>query len=72
MILSGAGRIKLGDEVSEVRPLDAVRVAPEVARAFEAGPDGSSSSPSDRIIVATANRSTTHGSSDDRRASGVP
>ncbi len=40
VILSGVGKIKLGDEVSEVRPLDAVRVAPEVVRAFEAGPDG--------------------------------
>jgi uncharacterized cupin superfamily protein len=40
VILSGAGKVKLGDEVSEVRPLDAIRVAPAVARAFEAGPDG--------------------------------
>ncbi len=40
MVLSGAGKVKLGDEISEVRRLDAIRVAPEVARAFEAGPDG--------------------------------
>jgi uncharacterized cupin superfamily protein len=40
VILRGAGKVKLGDEVSEVRPLDAIRVAPAVARAFEAGPDG--------------------------------
>jgi len=40
VILSGAGRIKLDEEVREVGPLDAVRVSPEVARAFEAGPDG--------------------------------
>jgi len=40
VILSGAGKIKLGDQVSEVRPLDAIRVSPAVARAFEAGPDG--------------------------------
>ena len=39
-ILSGAGKVKLSDEISEVRRLDAIRVAPEVARAFEAGPDG--------------------------------
>jgi mannose-6-phosphate isomerase-like protein (cupin superfamily) len=40
LVLSGTGRIKLDDEVRDVRALDAVRVAPEVARAFEAGPDG--------------------------------
>lgn len=40
VILSGAGKVKLGDEVSKVGPLDAIRVAPEVARAFGAGPDG--------------------------------
>ena len=40
VILSGSGRIKLDDELTEVRALDAIRVAPEVARAFEAGPDG--------------------------------
>jgi mannose-6-phosphate isomerase-like protein (cupin superfamily) len=40
VVLRGTGRIKLDDEVLDVRALDAVRVAPEVARAFEAGPDG--------------------------------
>ncbi len=40
VILSGSGRIKLDDELADVRPLDAIRVAPEVARAFEAGPEG--------------------------------
>jgi len=40
VILSGRGVVKLDDEITEVRPLDAIRVAPEVARAFEAGPDG--------------------------------
>jgi mannose-6-phosphate isomerase-like protein (cupin superfamily) len=40
VILSGSGRVKLGDEVADVRALDAIRVAPEVVRAFEAGPDG--------------------------------
>jgi mannose-6-phosphate isomerase-like protein (cupin superfamily) len=40
VILSGSGRAKLGDETVELRPLDALRVAPEVTRAFEAGPDG--------------------------------
>ena len=40
VILSGSGRIKLDDEVLDVRPLDAIRVAPEVVRAMEAGRDG--------------------------------
>jgi quercetin dioxygenase-like cupin family protein len=40
VVLAGSGRIKLDDELADVRPLDAIRVAPEVARAFEAGPDG--------------------------------
>jgi mannose-6-phosphate isomerase-like protein (cupin superfamily) len=40
VILSGTGRVKLDDEILDVRTLDAVRVAPEVARAFEAGPEG--------------------------------
>jgi uncharacterized cupin superfamily protein len=40
VVLSGSGRVRLDDEVREVKPLDAVRVAPEVTRAFEAGPDG--------------------------------
>jgi uncharacterized cupin superfamily protein len=40
VVLSGSGRVKLEDETVAVRPLDAIRVAPAVARAFEAGPDG--------------------------------
>jgi mannose-6-phosphate isomerase-like protein (cupin superfamily) len=40
VVLSGSGRIKLDDDVLDVGPLDAIRVAPPVARAFEAGPDG--------------------------------
>jgi uncharacterized cupin superfamily protein len=40
VILHGSGSIKLDDELVPVNPLDAIRVAPEVARAFEAGPDG--------------------------------
>ena len=40
VILSGSGRIKLDDEVRDVGPLDAVRVAPQVARQLEAGPEG--------------------------------
>jgi mannose-6-phosphate isomerase-like protein (cupin superfamily) len=40
VILAGSGKVKLGDELTDVRPLDSIRVAPEVVRAFEAGPDG--------------------------------
>jgi len=40
VVLGGSGRLKLDDEVIEVEPLDAIRVAPEVVRAFEAGPGG--------------------------------
>jgi mannose-6-phosphate isomerase-like protein (cupin superfamily) len=40
VILGGSGQVKLDDELRDVRPLDAIRVAPEVVRAFEAGPDG--------------------------------
>jgi hypothetical protein len=32
--------VKLGDEIRPVRTLDAIRIAPEVPRAFEAGPEG--------------------------------
>jgi mannose-6-phosphate isomerase-like protein (cupin superfamily) len=40
VVIGGSGRVKLGDELSDVGPRDAIRVAPEVPRAFEAGPEG--------------------------------
>jgi quercetin dioxygenase-like cupin family protein len=40
VVVAGSGRVLLGDEVRELRKWDVVRVAPEVVRAFEAGPDG--------------------------------
>lgn len=40
VVIGGSGRVVLDGEVAELRPLDAVRVAPSVVRAFEAGPDG--------------------------------
>jgi len=40
VVISGSGRMKLDDEVIEVERLDAIRVSPEVVRAFEAGPEG--------------------------------
>jgi mannose-6-phosphate isomerase-like protein (cupin superfamily) len=40
VIVGGSGRLKLGDDVLEVGRWDAVRIAPEVTRGVEAGPDG--------------------------------
>ncbi|HLH65269.1 MAG TPA: cupin domain-containing protein [Solirubrobacteraceae bacterium] len=40
VVISGSGRVALDGEVREIGPLDAIRVAPAVLRAFEAGPDG--------------------------------
>jgi quercetin dioxygenase-like cupin family protein len=40
IVTDGSGRVKLDDDVVELRQWDVVRVAPEVVRAFEGGPDG--------------------------------
>jgi uncharacterized cupin superfamily protein len=40
VILSGGGRLKLDDEIVEVRQWDVVRVPKETTRNFEAGPEG--------------------------------
>ena len=40
VVVAGGGRLLLDDEVIELRQWDVVRVAPEVVRAFEAGPEG--------------------------------
>ena len=40
VVLSGSGRIRVEDEVLELRPWDAVRVAPTVTRSLEGGPEG--------------------------------
>jgi mannose-6-phosphate isomerase-like protein (cupin superfamily) len=40
VVLHGSGRAKLDDEIIEIGTLDAIRVAPGVTRAFEAGPEG--------------------------------
>ncbi|HEY7953586.1 MAG TPA: cupin domain-containing protein [Solirubrobacteraceae bacterium] len=40
LILSGSGRVKLDDEIVDVKRLDAIRVSPKTTRSFEAGPDG--------------------------------
>ena len=40
VVLSGSARIKIEDEILDLKPLDAIRVAPEITRAIEAGPEG--------------------------------
>jgi mannose-6-phosphate isomerase-like protein (cupin superfamily) len=40
VVVGGSGRMKLDDDVVELRQWDAVRVAPHVVRSFEGGPDG--------------------------------
>lgn len=40
VVIAGSGRAKLDDDVVELEARDALRVAPEVTRQFEAGPEG--------------------------------
>jgi mannose-6-phosphate isomerase-like protein (cupin superfamily) len=40
VVVGGGGRMKLGDELVDVRRWDAIRVSPETFRSFAAGPDG--------------------------------
>jgi mannose-6-phosphate isomerase-like protein (cupin superfamily) len=40
VLVSGSGRVKLDDEIVELRHWDAVRIAKETMRDVEAGPDG--------------------------------
>jgi mannose-6-phosphate isomerase-like protein (cupin superfamily) len=40
VVLSGSGRIKLDDEVVELKQWDVVRVSPEVVRGFDSGSEG--------------------------------
>lgn len=40
VVIGGRGRAKIGDDVIELLRLDALRVSPQVWRAFEAGDDG--------------------------------
>jgi mannose-6-phosphate isomerase-like protein (cupin superfamily) len=42
VVISGEGRVKLDDEVCDIQALDAIRLAPNVTRQFEAGPEGMS------------------------------
>jgi mannose-6-phosphate isomerase-like protein (cupin superfamily) len=40
VVVAGTGRAKLDDEIVELAAWDVLRVAPAVARSFEAGPEG--------------------------------
>jgi mannose-6-phosphate isomerase-like protein (cupin superfamily) len=40
VVVAGSGRVRLDDEMREVRLWDVIRVGPGVVRAFESGPDG--------------------------------
>ena len=40
VVVSGSARMKIGDDVVELGPWDAVRVAPGTWRGFEGGPEG--------------------------------
>ncbi len=40
VVIAGSGRVKLDDEIHELRQWDVVRMSPSVVRALEAGEDG--------------------------------
>ena len=40
VVIGGSGRVKLDDEIVELKRLDALRVSPTITRQFEAGDDG--------------------------------
>lgn len=40
VVIAGSLRAKVGDEVHELGPLDALRVAKDTMRSFESGPEG--------------------------------
>jgi mannose-6-phosphate isomerase-like protein (cupin superfamily) len=40
IVVRGSGKVKLDDEIVDLQEWDCIRVAPQVARAFEGGPDG--------------------------------
>ena len=40
VVISGSGRVRLDDEIRDLRRWDVVRVNPATVRAFEAGDDG--------------------------------
>ena len=53
VVVRGSGRMKVDDEIVELKEWDAVRVPPGMWRGYEAGPRASRSSSSARPISAT-------------------
>ena len=49
MVVRGSGRMKLDDEIVELKEWDAVRVPPGTWRGYEAGTEGQTSSSARRI-----------------------
>ena len=62
VVLRGSGRMKLDDEIVELKEWDAVRVPPGTWRGYEAGPGDSRSSSSARPISATLRAKTSRAS----------
>ena len=61
MVLRGSGRMKLDDEIVELKEWDAVRVPPGTWRGYEAGPEGL------ELLVIGAPNGTNSGSSASQR-----
>jgi mannose-6-phosphate isomerase-like protein (cupin superfamily) len=40
VVIGGSGRMRLDEEILDLQQWDVIRVAPEVVRAFEGGPQG--------------------------------
>lgn len=59
VVLEGAGRMKVDDEVVELREGDLLRVPPESIRCLEAGPDGI------RVVAFGAPRTADQSTADD-------
>ena len=73
VVLRGSGRMKVDDELVELKEWDAVRVPPGTWRGYEAGPEGASrSSSSARPISATLRAKTSKGSVTGGLTSGAP
>ena len=62
VVLRGSGRMKLDDEIVELKEWDAVRVPPGTWRGYEAGPRASRSSSSARPISARLRAKTSRAS----------
>jgi mannose-6-phosphate isomerase-like protein (cupin superfamily) len=40
VLVNGSARMKIGDEIVDMKPFTAVRVSPEAMRSYEGGPEG--------------------------------